>query len=1152
MSGCRGISAAGRTPAGTPGDENARSRSSHRRKRNAGGCSKKERKKEKQAAVLGPALRQHATEGALPLGSAPAETRRTGDAPWTDNKLPTYASPRDASMVESIVKASQLSKPVRFASASLCPHCISLPPSRPRPHMGSPSAVGSLWGAAIADPAATRGMRMRMAAGEARPGSLSPSRVRRLTRQPGLTLMDLTRAQNAGGGDATGTEMRPRDRGRARVRGKMKGIKETENRSRHGNRDRHERGGARGAVMANGDGNGRVCASGRWAAVIVMGMGRRGRTGAAVAREPDCAGRGGGPGDRGRSDGEIECRKREEHERAVHWQEGVAAEERHSRDRGAGEGGARRRRACKTQDAARPLGLADAPRPSRLCLWRLSNSKRGVELERRGPGYVMLQYGIRQRLNFGCGTANERMKEGGRRERLWGAAAREPGRDTHTHGQGCWCGILSLLGMTRRREAARGGADAVKGRRGITMQGGGTCAGGVACNVAAIEDAGAVGRTPGGEAQWMRKASGRGQGLCRQMDGEQQAAHACERRGGGRRAASSAFAFGFASRLVVIVLPAGGSDGLMGVPAPRPRRVGQALVLSRQEGFHLPSPAPSAGNPPSPPSSHGTPATNPNSSANGQPSAATHFDPSNLFLPPFLSIPDPFRKFPAAPDTVSSMDFSDELASLIGSPTEHPQQQSHERSTSHSNGQPNGAYDDYRPPTHNIFDISAPTSHHHHHAQSHHQQPHSPFGPGQGASAFSLPPPSTLSQSHSQQAGPNGLHDFAHTNFNSTLPALGSSMRYEPPPHSPFTLTAPSLSHSHSHAHAHAHAHAHSLGGEPSSFSSHLSSLTALSSFSTITANGPPAGAADILSGPAQAQSPSPALIANEKRRRRRESHNAVERRRRDNINEKISELATLIPECLLDPNATFTMPASLSAPGEDLLFGTGAKGTGAAPSMGADGGSTPPAEKKDGSAEPDEKDGGEQGGIVKANKGMILRKSVEYIRYLQQLVSAQASRNRDLEQQLQVFRTGGDAGAGVGVDGTSGAADEDGALMLHEEVGGDFALGLQQQYGSVGVGRGGRKRFSGFELESVEEMEMDVGEDGDGDGDADQDQDHEMGKSPSADGESVEDEGEEEERGRKGRDGRPVGSLGVKAKPPGPEGLAGVKVKEEGEMETS
>jgi len=38
----------------------------------------------------------------------------------------------------------------------------------------------------------------------------------------------------------------------------------------------------------------------------------------------------------------------------------------------------------------------------------------------------------------------------------------------------------------------------------------------------------------------------------------------------------------------------------------------------------------------------------------------------------------------------------------------------------------------------------------------------------------------------------------------------------------------------------------------------------------------------------------------------------------------------------------------------------------------------------------------------IKANKGMILRKSVDYIRYLQQLVTAQASRNRDLEAQVQ------------------------------------------------------------------------------------------------------------------------------------------------------
>ena len=48
------------------------------------------------------------------------------------------------------------------------------------------------------------------------------------------------------------------------------------------------------------------------------------------------------------------------------------------------------------------------------------------------------------------------------------------------------------------------------------------------------------------------------------------------------------------------------------------------------------------------------------------------------------------------------------------------------------------------------------------------------------------------------------------------------------------------------------------------------------------------------------------ALLANEKQRRRGESHNAVERRRRDNINEKTNELATLIPQCMLDVGGEF------------------------------------------------------------------------------------------------------------------------------------------------------------------------------------------------------------------------------------------------------
>ncbi|KAG0206697.1 hypothetical protein BGX28_001896 [Mortierella sp. GBA30] len=83
------------------------------------------------------------------------------------------------------------------------------------------------------------------------------------------------------------------------------------------------------------------------------------------------------------------------------------------------------------------------------------------------------------------------------------------------------------------------------------------------------------------------------------------------------------------------------------------------------------------------------------------------------------------------------------------------------------------------------------------------------------------------------------------------------------------------------------------------------------------------------------------AVLMNEKRRRRRESHNAVERRRRDNINEKIQELSTLLPDCYVDS-------------------------------------------------------------ANKPNKGVILRKSVDYIRHLQQLVASQTNRNQELEAQLQ------------------------------------------------------------------------------------------------------------------------------------------------------
>ncbi|KAI7884896.1 HLH-domain-containing protein [Lichtheimia hyalospora FSU 10163] len=83
-----------------------------------------------------------------------------------------------------------------------------------------------------------------------------------------------------------------------------------------------------------------------------------------------------------------------------------------------------------------------------------------------------------------------------------------------------------------------------------------------------------------------------------------------------------------------------------------------------------------------------------------------------------------------------------------------------------------------------------------------------------------------------------------------------------------------------------------------------------------------------------------------EKRRRRRESHNQVERRRRDNINDRIQELGTLLPETMLDTSGTF-----------------------------------------------------------KPNKGMILKKSVDHIKFLQQEVTTYRQRIQELENVLSSYQ---------------------------------------------------------------------------------------------------------------------------------------------------
>lgn len=154
----------------------------------------------------------------------------------------------------------------------------------------------------------------------------------------------------------------------------------------------------------------------------------------------------------------------------------------------------------------------------------------------------------------------------------------------------------------------------------------------------------------------------------------------------------------------------------------------------------------------------------------------------------------------------------------------------------------------------------------------------------------------------------------------------------------------------------------------------------------------------------------SSGLSSAEKRRRRRESHNAVERRRRDVINEKISELATLLPTCLLDPKATTISSLNqlgselgvemLTAVGEEDEEESEPEEEPVSKKKGAKKGEKGVPPKKKG------KSGGAGGSNAigpdgKPNKGIVLKKSVDYIRYLHQIIQAQSNRTAQLESAL-------------------------------------------------------------------------------------------------------------------------------------------------------
>lgn len=368
----------------------------------------------------------------------------------------------------------------------------------------------------------------------------------------------------------------------------------------------------------------------------------------------------------------------------------------------------------------------------------------------------------------------------------------------------------------------------------------------------------------------------------------------------------------------------------------------------RQEGFQLPSPPHTA------------------SSSSDTPTSPPPTSPTNLFMPPNLSfLPDSFRKFPSAaqahshhqPTTPNTIDFSDDLATLIDA---HPHHPSHERSTYDA--------DPYR---HNIFDISAPATH---------------YRPPSSSDIF----PNTQPQPHPA--------DLPH--FNSTLPALNSNIRYEPPPtqftyrhtpspHNPnsrsrsrsrppslgptrtsrrdrransisshvsgtspppptrphaivipgrgggstmggffvppnqgeYSLPTPdSLSHSFGGFQGYNAAASNTSYPGSNSYASQAGVAVGYGSFNGHGRTGTPSMGISpsevstlgmLANGAASPPAPVKAKHADgdglsEKRRRRRESHNAVERRRRDNINERIGELAGLIPGVLFECDGAF------------------------------------------------------------------------------------------------------------------------------------------------------------------------------------------------------------------------------------------------------
>lgn len=203
----------------------------------------------------------------------------------------------------------------------------------------------------------------------------------------------------------------------------------------------------------------------------------------------------------------------------------------------------------------------------------------------------------------------------------------------------------------------------------------------------------------------------------------------------------------------------------------------------------------------------------------------------------------------------------------------------------------------------------------------------------------------------------------------------------------------------------HTHRHQKTLSGQwdtPSSLTSFPGS-----DFSPISSHHPNPQISDILKSGSMPALPTklsqsgsaPALQSQEmKRRRRRESHNLVERRRRDNINERIQELSHLVPMHRLEDEKV-RKALQNNSPLSPTLAGLSAPPSGMSPPQATSGLAGPGARRATAGnittgIPIEEKDKG-------PNKGDILNGAVSWTRDLMWMLHTKLQQQADLAQLL-------------------------------------------------------------------------------------------------------------------------------------------------------